>query len=56
MCFAIGVWPRRFGALMAGDALPLVEDLDRLAGKAHVDEFADQAERRGIPVASTSTW
>ena len=36
---------------MAGDALSLVENLDRLVGDADVDEFADQPERRGIPVA-----
>ena len=38
-------------ARMAGDALPLVEGLDRLVGEADVDELADQPERRGIPVA-----
>ncbi len=29
----------------------LVENLDRLVGEAHVDEFADQPERRGMPMA-----
>ena len=36
---------------MAGDPLALVEDLHRRAGEAHVDEFSDQTEGHGIPVA-----
>ena len=36
---------------MAGDALSFVEDLDGLVGDADVDEFLDQPERRGVPVA-----
>jgi hypothetical protein len=41
---------------MTGDALPLAEYLHRFVGNAHVDEFLDEAEGRGIPVTSTSTW
>ena len=36
---------------VAGDALPLEEDLDGLVGDAHVDEFLDQTEGRRVPVA-----
>ena len=35
---------------MTGDALPLEEYLYRFVGDAHVDEFLDEAEGRGIPV------
>jgi hypothetical protein len=36
---------------MTGDALAFEEYLDRFVGDAHVDQFADQPERRGIPMA-----
>src|SRR5271154_6682741 len=39
---------RRTG--VAGDPLPLVEDLDGLVGDADIDEFTDQAVRGGIPM------
>ena len=35
---------------MARDPLAVVEDLDGLVGDADIDEFADQAVRRGIPM------
>lgn len=35
---------------VAGDPLTLVEDLDGVVGDAHIDEFADEAVGRGIPV------
>jgi len=36
---------------MARDPLPLVEDLDRLASDADIDELTDEAIRGGIPMA-----
>lgn len=39
------------GAQMIGDALAFEEYLGRFVGDAHVDRFADQSERRGIPMA-----
>jgi len=36
---------------VAGDPLAFMEDLDGLVGNAHVDQFADQAVRSGIPMA-----
>jgi len=36
---------------MARDPLTLVEDLDRLVGDAHIDEFTDEPIRGGIPMA-----
>lgn len=35
---------------VAGDPLTLVEDLDGVVGDAHIDELADEAIGRGIPV------
>ncbi len=35
---------------VAGGHLTLVEDLDHRVGDAHIDEFADEAVGRGIPV------
>jgi len=35
---------------VAGDPLPLVEDLDGLVGDADIDEFTDQAVRGGVPM------
>ena len=37
-------------AHMTGDALPLEKYLHRFVGDAHIDEFANEAEGRGIPV------
>jgi hypothetical protein len=44
------------GAQMAGDALAFEEYLERFVGDAHVDQFADQSERRGPQWPSTSIW
>jgi hypothetical protein len=51
-----GVAASIWRAQMAGDALSLVEDLDRLVGDARIDEFLDETEGRRIPVASISMW
>ncbi len=51
MCSAIVMAAPVRRAQMAGDALSLVENLDRLVGDARINQFLDEAEGRRIPVA-----